>query len=108
MHASNSLLRVVPFALLLCFAAAAQAQRITLEPLKRGGYGEVELKRPRPNVLTATAEIDGRKVSLLVDTGWSGEGIGLFDTPAVPTAERVTLGNVQLAKVPLAAITPEP
>ncbi|MBA2431349.1 MAG: hypothetical protein H0V56_04450 [Chthoniobacterales bacterium] len=40
------------------------AQNISLEALRGSGYGVVELKRPRPNVLTVTAEIDGRKVRL--------------------------------------------
>ena len=109
MAPANLLLRTAPlafslFLILYLSAPEAVAQRITLEPVTRSGYGVIALKRPRPNVLTATAEIDGRKISLLVDTGWTGEGIGLFDTPPAATADRVTIGNVQLAKVPLTTI----
>jgi hypothetical protein len=112
---------------LFCSAPAAQAQRITLEALRRDGYGEVQLQRPRPNVLTVTANINGRSTRLLVDTGWGGAGVSLHRdaVPALRTdgvaisnfntgsrsgvasdvqqarAERLTIGNVQLAGVPL-------
>jgi hypothetical protein len=112
---------------LCAFAGSAQAQRITLEALRRDGYGEVQLQRPRPNVLTVTANIDGRSTRLLVDTGWGGAGISLH-RDAIPggraegsavsnfntgsrggvasdvhqaRAARLTIGNVQLAAVPL-------
>src|SRR5438309_11463616 len=49
--------------------------RISLEALRRDGYGMVELQRPEPNVLTVSATINGRKARLIVDTGWSDEGI---------------------------------
>src|SRR2546423_12929054 len=61
----------------LClFAVTAQA-RISLEALRRDGYGVVELNRPEPNVLTVSVMINGRKARLIVDTGWSREGITL-------------------------------
>lgn len=56
------------------FAVTTDA-RVSLEALRRDGYGVVELKRPLPNVLTVEASINGRKARLIVDTGWSGEGI---------------------------------
>src|SRR5213595_584396 len=49
--------------------------RVSLEALRRDGYGMVELSRPEPNILTVSATINGRKARLIVDTGWSGEGI---------------------------------
>jgi len=62
----------------LCFIpASATAESITLQALQRDGYGVVQLTRPRPNVLTVIATIDGRKERLVVDTGWAGEGISL-------------------------------
>jgi predicted aspartyl protease len=108
-------------------AASAQAQRITLEALRRDGYGEVQLERPRPNVLTVAAKIDGRSTRLLVDTGWGGAGISLhrdaapkmgsggtpvsnFNTGSrggvasnvqQARAESVLIGNVQLNAVPI-------
>ena len=76
---------------------------VSLEALQRDGYGTVPIKRPRPNVLTVTADLDGRKVSLLIDSGWGGEGIGLHGG-GKSRAERVTIGNAQLAQVPLSAV----
>lgn len=78
-------------------------------------------------MLTVIATIDGRKERLVVDTGWAGEGIslqrneaGALATAAQPMenfrtsarggriaqvkkqrAQRVLLGNVQLAQVPI-------
>lgn len=54
--------------------AAAQA-RVAFDALRQDGYGMVELSRPEPNVLLAETMINGRKARLIVDTGWSGEGI---------------------------------
>jgi hypothetical protein len=82
---------------------AANAAVVSLDVLQRDGYGAVEIKRPRPNVLTVLAELDGRKVSLMIDSGWTGEGIGLQGGSAA-RAVRVTLGNVQLAQVPISAV----
>ena len=99
-------------ALALLFAAVAilslpvqcAAQNISLEALRRDGYGVVELKRPRPNVLTVIADVDGRKLRLLVDTGWTGEGVALHGPGEPQNATRtatVAIGNVQLRQVPL-------
>src|ERR1700682_3639745 len=56
------------------FAVTADA-RVSLEALRSDGYGMVELNRPEPNTLTVSATINGRKARLIVDTGWSDEGI---------------------------------
>ena len=108
------------------FAATANA-RIALDALRRDGYGMVELQRPQPNVLIVSATINGRKARLIVDTGWSEEGISLksdygktLRSPitAVPrfgtsagghvltnfnkgVADTVLLGNVQMRQVPI-------
>lgn len=81
----------------------ADAAVVGLEVLQRDGYGAVAIRRPRPNVLTVPAEIDGRKTSLMIDSRWSGEGIGLHGG-AASKAQRVTIGNVQLAQVPLSGV----
>ena len=84
-------------------ACGAHAQNITLEPLRANGYGVVVLQRPRPNVLTVDANLDGQKRRLLVDTGWTGEGIALV-TAGGDQGSRVgavTVGNVQLNGVPI-------
>ena len=106
--------------------AAVQA-RVSFDALRRDGYGVVELNRPEPNVLTVAATINGRKARLIVDTGWSGEGITIrsdfAQTLRSPVegvkgfgrsasgqaltgfkkgvAETVTVGNVLMRKVPV-------
>ena len=81
----------------------AAAAVVSLDVLQRGGYGAVQIDRPRPNVLTIKAEVDGRNVSLLIDSAWTGQGIGLHGGGS-GKAQRVTIGNVQLADVPLGAV----
>lgn len=107
---------------------SAQASRISLEVLRHDGYGAVPLKRPKPNILTVLAEIDGRKQTLLVDTGWGHNGISLHadsNSRAGSVAEKreifgtsasgakisligkgvarvVRMGDVELTQVPLA------
>ena len=76
---------------------------VSLDALQQDGYGTAAIRRPRPNVLTVPAEIDGRKVSLMVDSRWPGEGIGLHGG-ASSKAQRITIGNVQLAQVPLSPV----
>ena len=49
--------------------------RVSFDALRRDGYGMVPLDRPEPNMLTVEATLNGRKARLIVDTGWSGEGI---------------------------------
>jgi len=112
---------------LLCLVAVPAKARISLDPLRRDGYGVVELNRPEPNVLTVIATINGRKARLIVDTGWSGEGITLngdygsvLRSPVQAVkwlgrsvsghalsnfkkgvADTVSLGNVQMRQVPI-------
>ena len=72
---------VKPIALLLlpgaaiCLLAVTSHARVSLEALRRDGYGMVELERPEPNMLTVAATINGRKARLIIDTGWADEGI---------------------------------
>jgi predicted aspartyl protease len=122
----NIALLLLPGLAILLAAATAHA-RVSLEALRRDGYGVVELKRPLPNVLTVEAAINGRKTRLIVDTGWSGEGITVdgdyakvlhspleavkqFGRSAAGlemagfkkgVADIVSLGNVQMRKVPI-------
>ena len=76
---------------------------VSLDVLQRGGYGAVQITRPRPNVLTVLASVDGRKVSLMIDSAWTGQGVGLHGAGG-GKAGRVTIGNVQLVDVPLSNV----
>ena len=117
---------VLAYSAIGLFATTANA-RISLEALRRDGYGMVELQRPEPNLLTVSATINGRKARLIVDTGWSQEGITLradygktlrspvqgvrqFGLSATGraisgfnkgVADTVSLGNVQMRQVPI-------
>ncbi len=122
--------RIAPFLLLgsaICLFAVTAHARISLEALQRDGYGMVELQRPEPNTLTVSATINGRKARLIVDTGWSGEGITVdgdygktLHSPVQAVnrpgqsasgqamvgfkkgvADMVSLGNVQMRQVPI-------
>ena len=85
------------------------------------------ISRPQPNVLTVLATVNGRKLKLIVDTGWHRDGITVqSDSVSAPhlatedvevfgtsasgakmlrfkktRADRVALGNVELTQVPL-------
>ena len=86
----------------------------------------VPIKRPQPNDLVVRATVNGRDVSLILDTGWGADGISLnsgylrslhLQAEALNgraetatgrkivmtkgTAETVVLGNVQIKGVPL-------
>ena len=87
----------------------------------------VELQRPEPNTLTVSATINGRKARLIVDTGWSDEGITVdgdfgkvLHSPVQAVnrfgqsasgramvgfkkgvADTVSMGNVQIRQVPI-------
>ena len=76
---------------------------VSLDALQRDGYGAATIRRPRPNVLTVPAEIDGRRISLMVDSRWTGQGIGVHGG-ASSKARRVLIGNVQLADVPISGV----
>jgi len=113
---------------LICYASIADA-RVDLSILQQQGYGVVELKRPSPNTLAVDAKINGHPALLVVDTGWSGHGITLDSESAGSmsamsaddsrtqalsgkkltgykkgVAEVVTLGNVEMHQVPVAAV----
>ena len=111
----------------ICHFAGTVSARISLEALRRDGYGMVELERPEPNTLTVAATINGRQTHLIIDTGWSDEGITVngdfakvLHSPVQAVkefgrsasgrslvgfnkgvADLVTMGNVQMRKVPI-------
>lgn len=111
----------------ICLSAVTAHARISLEALRRDGYGMVELQRPESNTLTVAATINGREARLIVDTGWSDEGITVKSdfgkvlrspVQAVKDAGRsasgramggfnkgvadwVVMGNVQMRRVPI-------
>jgi predicted aspartyl protease len=63
-------------AIIATFAAAAAARSpVSLDALHRDGYGSVELIKGGPNQLYVPAEINGKKIRLLLDTGWGSDGI---------------------------------
>jgi hypothetical protein len=112
---------------IICLLAVTAHSRISLEALRRDGYGMVELQRPEPNTLMVSAVINGRNARLIVDTGWSDEGITVgaefgkvlhspvqgvnqFSRSASGqalvgfnkgVADTVSLGNVQMRRVPI-------
>lgn len=113
------------FGLTFALSSVAQARSpINLDVLRRDGYGVVQMFQVRENVLTVNAVIDGQKVKLELDTGFSG-GIGLDSHLAgvniatqgearkgigvsgktietrKGTAKTVVMGNVQLTDVPV-------
>ena len=113
-------------AALVSLTAVPTEARIDFSVLQQAGYGMVEIKRPQPNVLSVLATINGRKALLVVDTGWSGEGIAIDSEMAASlkiqpeksevvghtlsgkkigvrkgVADTVLLGNVQMRQVPI-------
>ena len=111
--------------LIVAVASAAQARSpISLDILRRDGYGVVQVYQARENVLTVPAVVNGQKVRLEVDTGFGG-GIGLdsrfsgVDVAAGGevrkgagvtgkivetrrgTVKTLVMGNVQLTDVPV-------
>lgn len=96
-------LSLVAFACITLAGADAHAALVSLDVLQRDGYGAAEIKRPRPNVLTIMAEIDGRRTALMIDSAWTGEGVGLHASQN-GRAERILVGNVQLAQVPVSGV----
>ena len=106
---------------------AESEARISFDALQHDGYGMVPVERPEPNVLVVSATINGRKARLIVDTGWSGEGITVKSDYASTlhspvqtvnqfghsasgqalggikkgTADTVTMGNVLMRQVPV-------
>lgn len=120
---ASSLLAIV----ITGFCASHALAKVSLDILQNDGYGVVEMKRPNPNTLTVLVEVNGRKVRLIVDTGWQPGGIFLHNDllPALrlktreikgelhstsgaktsgykgALADRVRIGNVELAGVPI-------
>ncbi|HSV63208.1 MAG TPA: aspartyl protease family protein [Chthoniobacterales bacterium] len=69
------LIALAPVLVAIFLSPTAGHARVSFDALRRDGYGMIELNRPEPNVLLAEATINGRKARLIVDTGWSGDGI---------------------------------
>jgi hypothetical protein len=118
--------RVLMF-VVLAFCAREAFAKIDLSVLQNDGYGMAEIKRPDPNTLTVIAEINGHKMRLILDTGLQPGGILLHNDriSSLGTqtrdikgelhsasgqqmsgfkggqAERVRIGNVELAQVPI-------
>lgn len=68
---------VVCVALGFSVGAASARSPISLEVLRRDGYGSVDLEKGGQNRLFVPAEINGKKIRLLLDTGWGADGITL-------------------------------
>lgn len=124
---SKKFVSLVLTVITLSFAAKQAVAKVSLDVLQQDGYGVTEIKRPSPNVLTVIAEINGKKMRLLLDTGYqpggillhsdrlSGLGIAVKEAKGSLRAasgqemsgfqggyaEKVRIGNVELAKVPV-------
>lgn len=51
--------------------------QVNLEILRREGYGVANIKQPRPNDLVVEGSVNGRRVSLVLDTGFGEHGVSL-------------------------------
>ncbi len=120
------------FTILVCLAAmfsfagvAAARSPISLDVLRRDGYGSVELIKGGQNRLYVPAEINGEKIKLLLDTGLGADGITVGMDPSafhivpdkgvglgvsasgtrIPTrhgmAQSVVMGNVRILGAPI-------
>jgi predicted aspartyl protease len=109
----------------LSAGGAAARSPISLDVLRRAGYGSVDLMKCGQNQLCVAAQINGRKVTLLLDTGWGSDGISVRMNPSdlgitpekggivaltvsgaqMPmgrgTARSVVMGNVQVQGTPI-------
>jgi predicted aspartyl protease len=98
---------------------------ISLDVLRRDGYGSVQLVKSGANRLMVPAEINGKRLSLLLDTGFGTPGIAVSLNPAAlhitpekgvglgqsvsgavtkvghGTAQSVVMGNVQIKGAPI-------
>lgn len=98
---------------------------ISLDVLQRDGYGSVGLIKVGANKLYVPTEINGRKIDLLLDTGWGTEGITVGQNPSAfhvvlekgvgltlsasgartpvghGTAQSVVMGNVHIQGTPI-------
>ncbi|PZR79377.1 MAG: hypothetical protein DLM52_01175 [Chthoniobacterales bacterium] len=108
-----------------CAADAKPRSPISLDVLQRDGYGSVGLINGGENRVYIPAEINGKKIRLLLDTGWGSDGITIGLNPSelhvVPekgvhlamsasgarlpmghgTAQSVLMGNVQIQQAPI-------
>ena len=87
-----------------CACGAAARSPISLDVLQRDGYGSVELIKGGENKLYVPAEINGKKIRLLLDTGWGTDGITVGIDP--PTLHIVPEKRVELAISASGARTP--
>src|SRR4051812_26300771 len=78
-----------PLTLLVCLTVVASSANtraakspISLDVLQRRGYGTVELLKLEQNKLYVPAEINGKKINLLLDTGWGSPGISMGLDPS--------------------------
>jgi hypothetical protein len=109
----------------LCAGGAARRSPISLDVLQRDGYGSVELIKGGQNKLYVPTEINGKKIRLLLDTGWGADAITVGIKPSqfhiVPEkgvqmtvsasgartpvghgiAQSVVMGNVQIQNTPI-------
>jgi len=61
----------------IALSALNASAQVTLDALRRDGYGSVPIRQPKPNMLTVAGTVNGAKVDLILDTGFSGEGISI-------------------------------
>ncbi len=75
---------LIIFVLLVAGLHSAVAARspISLDVLRRDGYGAVELNKSGANRLFVKSQINGEKVNLLLDTGFGAPGITVGFNPA--------------------------
>ncbi len=121
----RSILRLIGLGLAVVCCGAAQAKSpISLDVLRRDGYGVVRIAQPAPNTLVVPVSINGHSVKLLLDTGWGSEGITVDEASGVRVqakgmkesgetafgasheisggmAESVVIGNVQIHGAPV-------
>ncbi len=61
----------------LAISAFDARAQVDLSALRRDGYGVSPIDQPKPNMLVTPATINGVKLKLIIDTGFSGHGIFL-------------------------------
>ena len=89
-HPGSLLLPLVLGAL----AASAGPAPFGLATLARLGFESVELRRTEENHLFVSGRANGRRVSCLVDTGWSFTTMQPGDATAEPVLQKLELGRV--------------
>jgi hypothetical protein len=79
MHQCQPLARLrisfVLFATLLCVLLSTAQAQISLDALRRDGYGSAKITRPEPNKLLVEAYVNGHATKLVLDTGANSEGL---------------------------------